>query len=177
MLDFRDRIRCIFFLATPHRGSDYAAVLNNIITMSGFISSRDYVKDLTTGSSSAQLINEEFGKYAHDLPIFSFYETLRTNVGLTSALVVKPDSAVLGANPFPLKVAIDWMLIRSCDVSGAGFKNERRQLINANHRDICKFDSPDDSNYITLRNALSSAVHDFLKDSTRHHLSQADVGY
>ncbi|KAJ9160996.1 GPI inositol-deacylase [Coniochaeta hoffmannii] len=144
VLDFRDRIRCIFFLATPHRGSDYAAILNNILTITGILSSRDYIKDLTIGSGSAQLINEEFGKHAHELPIFSFYETLRMNVGLTSTLIVKPDSAVLGA----------------------GFKNERRQLINANHRDVCKFDSPDDANYITLRNALSSAVHDFLKDIT-----------
>jgi hypothetical protein len=97
VLEFRDRIRCIFFLATPHRGSDYAAILNNILTITGILSSRDYIKDLTTGSSSAQLINDEFGKYVHDLPIFSFYETLRMNVGLTSTLIVKPDSAVLGA--------------------------------------------------------------------------------
>lgn len=144
VLDMRDRIRCIFFLATPHRGSDYAAILNNILTITGILSSRDYIKDLTTGSSSAQLINDEFGKYAHDLPIFSFYETLRMPVGLSSTVIVKPDSAVLGA----------------------GFKNERRQLINANHRNICKFDSPEDPNYITLRNALSSAVRDFLKDIT-----------
>ncbi|KAB5582350.1 hypothetical protein GE09DRAFT_264304 [Coniochaeta sp. 2T2.1] len=144
VLDFRDRIRCIFFLATPHRGSDYAAILNNILTITGILSSRDYIKDLTTGSSSAQLINDEFGKHAHDLPIFSFYETLRMNVGLSSTLIVKLDSAVLGA----------------------GFRNERRQLINANHRDICKFDSPDDPNYVTLRNALSSVVHDFLKSIT-----------
>jgi hypothetical protein len=99
VLDFRDRIRCIFFLATPHRGSDYAAILNNILTITGILSSRDYIKDLTTGSTSAQLINDEFGKYAHDLPIFSFYETLRMNVGLSSALIVKPDSAVLGTTP------------------------------------------------------------------------------
>ncbi|KAH8907338.1 NACHT and WD domain protein [Coniochaeta sp. PMI_546] len=144
VLDFRDRIRCIFFLATPHRGSDYAAILNNILTMTGILSSRDYIKDLTTGSRSAQLINDEFGKYAHVLPIFSFYETLRMNLGLSSTLIVKPDSAVLGA----------------------GFENERCQLINANHRDICKFDSPDDPNYITLRNALSTAVQDILKDLT-----------
>lgn len=95
----RDRIRCIFFLATPHRGSDYAAILNNILTITGILSSRDYIKDLTTGSSSAQLINDEFGKYAHDLPIFSFYETLRMPVGLSSTLIVKPDSAVLGTAP------------------------------------------------------------------------------
>jgi hypothetical protein len=30
---------------------------------------------------------------------------------------------------------------------------------------MCKFDSPEDPNYITLKNALSGAIHDLLKDS------------
>jgi hypothetical protein len=30
---------------------------------------------------------------------------------------------------------------------------------------MCKFDSPDDPNYVTLKNALSAAIHDLLKDS------------
>ncbi|KAJ9155418.1 GPI inositol-deacylase [Pleurostoma richardsiae] len=142
VLDLKGRIRCIFFLATPHRGSDYAETLNNILTVSGILSSRDYIRDLTAGSTSAQLINNEFGKYAHDLPIFSFYETLRMSLGLSSSLIVDKNSAVLGP----------------------GYKNERVQYINANHRGICKFDSPNDPNYITLRNALSSAIHDLLSD-------------
>lgn len=94
--EFHQRIRCIFFLATPHRGSDYAALLNNILAVSGFLSPRDYVTDLVTGSTSAQLINEDFGRYAHDLPVFSFYETLRMSIGVSSSLVVDKASAVLG---------------------------------------------------------------------------------
>lgn len=94
--DFHQRIRCIFFLATPHRGSDYAALLNNILAVSGFLSPRNYVTDLVTGSTSAQLINEDFGRYAHDLPVFSFYETLRMSIGISSSVVVEKMSAVLG---------------------------------------------------------------------------------
>lgn len=96
---FQPRIRTIFFLATPHRGSDYAALLNNILTVSGFLSPRQYVNDIMTGSTSAQLINDAFEKQASELPVFSFYETLRMNLGISSSLIVDKSSAVLGRAP------------------------------------------------------------------------------
>lgn len=89
----------MFFLATPHRESDYASVLNRILRVSGIpgiSSSKEYVKDLTVGSTSTKLINLEFGKFAHDLLIYSFYETQPTNLGVSSALIVDKNSAVLG---------------------------------------------------------------------------------
>ncbi|KAG8531678.1 uncharacterized protein KY384_003310 [Bacidia gigantensis] len=94
--EFQRRIQCVFFLATPHRGSDYAEVLNNILLVSGIMSSRHYITDITTGSLSAQLINEEFEKAASDLRIFSFYETLPMKIGLSSKLIVEKRSAILG---------------------------------------------------------------------------------
>jgi hypothetical protein len=94
--DFNNRIRCIFFLATPHRGSDYAATLNNILTVSGILASRHYITDLTTGSTSIEWINEDFRRYALNSPIYSFYETLKMGIGVTSILVVDKASAVLG---------------------------------------------------------------------------------
>ncbi len=60
------------------------------------MSSRQYLTDITTGSISAQLINEDFEKYASDLPIFSFYETLQMKLGISSSLVVEKSSAILG---------------------------------------------------------------------------------
>ena len=86
----------IFFLATPHRGSDYAGVLNNILSVSGIMSSRLYISDLTRGSMSIQDINNDFGKYARDLPIFTFYETQKTSLGVSSIQIVDKESAVLG---------------------------------------------------------------------------------
>lgn len=94
--EFQERIRCLFFLATPHRGSDYAALLNNILAVSGALSPRHYITDLMTGSTSVQLINEDFGRYARELPVFSFYETSRTNLGISSSIIVDKSSAVLG---------------------------------------------------------------------------------
>ena len=39
-----------------------------------------------------------------------------------------------------------------------GYAEERLQLLNANHRDLAKFESPSDSNYRSLRNRLASTV-------------------
>jgi len=38
------------------------------------------------------------------------------------------------------------------------------QYLNANHRDICKFTSFEDSNYVTFKNALATAVNDLIQD-------------
>ncbi|KAI0967043.1 NACHT and WD domain protein [Xylaria arbuscula] len=139
-----ERIRCIFFLATPHKGSEYASLLNRILKISGITgitSSREYITELTKGSISAQLINEDFARYASDLSIYSFYETLET----VSFLIVDKDSAVLGP----------------------GFKNEIARYMNANHRGVCKFDSPEDPNYLSLKHSLGSAVQEILNESIR----------
>ncbi|KAI1196726.1 NACHT and WD domain protein [Nemania serpens] len=141
-----ERMRCIFFLATPHRGSEYASILNRILKISGITgitSSREYINEISLGSISAQLINEDFGRYASTLQVYSFYETLETSLGLFSALIVDKESAVLGP----------------------GFRNEIARYMNANHRGICKFDSPEDPNYISLKNSLSSAVQNLLQES------------
>ncbi|KAJ6785704.1 hypothetical protein PWT90_08712 [Aphanocladium album] len=139
---WKHRIRSIFFLATPHRGSNYAAILKNILTVSGAASSRQYVGDLTTSSQTLKLINEEFGKRAHDIAIYSFFETIKTKIGPTSVLVVDKESAVLGS----------------------GFRNERVKSADANHCDISKFKNPEEPNYTLIRNALASAAKDLLKD-------------
>jgi hypothetical protein len=59
---------------------------------------------------------------------------------MTSRLVVDPDSAILG------------------------YKEEMQIPMNADHRSICKFESPTDPNYVIIRNSLASTVDDILKD-------------
>ncbi|KAI0802933.1 hypothetical protein GGR55DRAFT_663555 [Xylaria sp. FL0064] len=136
-----NRIQAIFFLATPHRGSDSAKLLNNILRASTLLSSRQYISDIFRGSPSLQLINDEFRAFTGQIQLWSFYETLKTRTSATSSvLIVDRDSAVLG------------------------YKGEKAQPLNADHRSICKFDSPKDPNYITIRNSLSKAVEDLLGD-------------
>lgn len=125
------RIHTIFFLATPHRGSDSAKVLKRILQYS--YKSRYYVEDLEPNSLTIQTINHEFRNYSADINLWSFYETQKLDFHITSRLIVDPDSAVLG------------------------YREEKQMPMNADHRSICKFETPADPNYIAFRNALASA--------------------
>ena len=126
------RFHSIFFLATPHRGSEWAKVLNGILQVA--YSSRAYVADLDRRSKVIQLINDEFHEYSDDISLWSFYETQKLQLGVFGSLIVEPDSATLG------------------------YRDERQMPMNANHRSICKFETQADQNYVILRNALASTV-------------------
>jgi hypothetical protein len=94
--DIAQRVKYIFFLATPHRGSDSASLLNNLLSVYGVLSRRQYVADLGRNSVSLQVINDEFKNFANDVELWSFYETVKTSSGIKSTIIVARDSAVLG---------------------------------------------------------------------------------
>lgn len=127
-----ERFHTIYFLATPHRGSDSAKLLNNILHIA--YSSRAYVADLERGSGAIQSINDEFRNYSAEIDLWSFYETQKLKIGVLSTLIVDPDSATLG------------------------YREEKQMPMSADHRSICKFETPKDPNYTILRNALTSTV-------------------
>jgi len=129
-----DRIHSMVFLATPHRGADIASILSNMLKASVLYGEKPFVTDLERNSIAISSINEEFRHYAHNLQLFSFYETLKTSLGVTSSLIVNKDSAILG------------------------YSNERNALLYATHRSICKFESNLDPNYISLRNSLVNLI-------------------
>ncbi|OJJ67877.1 hypothetical protein ASPBRDRAFT_199579 [Aspergillus brasiliensis CBS 101740] len=126
------RFHAIYFFATPHRGSDSAKLLENILKIT--YSSRAYVSDLKRGSSTLQSINEEFRNHSSKMELWSFYETHKLTIGLFSILIVDPDSATLG------------------------YREEQQIPLGADHRSICKFDTLTDPNYVTVRNALALTV-------------------
>lgn len=131
---FADRVHSIFFLATPHRGSTLAGTLDNVLAAPGW-GKKSYVADLMPDSPSLAMINNQFRKFAPRLKLWSFRETLSTKrAGFLNQLVVKLDSASLG---FPSEAVVN---------------------MDADHRHVCKFKSPDDPNYKLLRNALQEAV-------------------
>ena len=141
-----ERIKTIIFLATPHRGSDLAPLLEKILRVT--IGTKPYVGDLRRDSLATQSINEEFPHFSQEIQLYSFYETLSTNYGIGKGLVVEKDLATLG------------------------YTNERIALLNANHRDVCKYSSQKDPNYITVRNALVGAIENHRTNikSTRHEI-------
>ena len=130
-----ERVRTIFFLATPHRGADLAQTLSKILNVSS--GPRPFVEDLHRNSVATQYINDEFPQHCHNLQLYSFYETLPTNLGIGKSLVVDKDLATLG------------------------YANERTAYLSANHREVCKFNGSADPNYQTIRNAMASAIDSF----------------
>ncbi|KAI0602218.1 WD40-repeat-containing domain protein [Biscogniauxia sp. FL1348] len=134
--EFGDIISCVkavLFLATPHRGTDLAEVLNKILTSSVFgHTPKEYVSELARRSPTIDELNETFRHYASKLQIFSFYETLSTNIGPMSFMVLEKESSVLG------------------------YPNETPQPLIADHHNVCKFSSTDDPNYASVTGALRS---------------------
>lgn len=131
--DLAKRIHTMCFLATPHKGSDSAKLLSNVLQVA--YSSRAYVSELKKGSYALQAINDEFCDCSSDVVLWSFYETQKLSIGgLFSTLIVDPESAVLS------------------------YPQEKRIPMTADHRSICKFSTVTDPNYIIIRNSLASIV-------------------
>ncbi|KAM5349228.1 hypothetical protein ACJ41O_005735 [Fusarium nematophilum] len=124
-----ERFTAFYFLATPHRGADSAKMLKNLLKVAY---DRAYVADLERNSGAVQVINDEFRHFSVGMELWSFYET--QNMKFFSSLVVNPESAVLG------------------------YPGEKQMPMSADHRSICKFDTPEDANYTLLRNALASTL-------------------
>ncbi|KAI9781585.1 MAG: hypothetical protein M1835_004276, partial [Candelina submexicana] len=124
------------FLATPHRGTSLADLLNKILSVS-FQSPKNFIIDLNKSSPALEELNEQFRHVAPSLSIFSFYETLQTSVGPTKLMVLEKDSSILG------------------------YPGEISKSLNADHHDVCKFISQDDPNYVSVRNAMKSLVEKF----------------
>ncbi|OTA80149.1 hypothetical protein M434DRAFT_86684 [Hypoxylon sp. CO27-5] len=130
--ELASRIHGMVFLATPHRGSDLATTLNNVLRISVAHGPRAYVSSLERSSDALNRINDAFRHHQNDLRLYSFFETQETTIGPgNSALIVRKESATLG------------------------YLGEQVALLNANHRGVCKFQDPSDSNYLTLLDCFS----------------------
>lgn len=126
------RVQAVFFLATPHKGADLAHLLSKMLQVtSGF---RPFVTDLHRNSLATQSINDQFPQHCQGLQLYSFYETLTTNFGISKSLVVGKDLGTLG------------------------YPNERTTYLNANHRDVCKYATTSDPNYITVRIVVATVI-------------------
>ncbi|KAI4660544.1 uncharacterized protein J4E78_005247 [Alternaria triticimaculans] len=128
-------INAIIFLSTPHRGSNMAELLNRVLSASLLrFSPKQYVADLQKNSPALEDINEQFRKFAPKLHIVSFYETLDTPVGPKKVRILEKESAILG------------------------YPGEISRAMNADHHDVCKYYSPSDANYISMRDVLKTLV-------------------
>ncbi|KOS18727.1 Protein SERAC1 [Escovopsis weberi] len=129
--DLAARVHSMFFLATPHRGSDLGKALRGVLLLNGL--SKPYAEDLVQNSGPVLEVNETFRDIASGLHIWSFFESLPV-LGLTRKVVVSKGSATLG------------------------LPNEEVSSMDADHRRVCKFAQRGDHNYRRVRNALVTAI-------------------
>lgn len=134
-------VSAIMFLSTPHRGTNLAEILNKVLFVS-FQSPKSFIVDLNKSSPALEELNEQFRHVAPRLSIVSFYETLSTTVGPLKLMVLEKDSSVLG------------------------YPGEISRPLNANHHDVCKYSSPQDSNYVSVRNTMRSLIGKFRSKGT-----------
>ena len=152
--DYKDivtQIRAVLFLSTPHRGSNLAAVLNRILTVSIFMQSpKQYIAELEKSSPSIETLNEGFANHAAEIQIFSFYETLETSVGRMKNMVILDTTS-----------------------STLGYPSEVKTPLNADHHGVCKFSSRENSNYQYVLSALQTLVSRY--KAAGLHLHKANV--
>lgn len=154
-------ISAITFLATPHRGTNLAELLDRILRSTIVTNSKHYISELAKNSFTLQKLNEQFRHIAPRLDIVSFYETQSTSIGLKSARVVSRCQRKL------LKLcANNSKMILEKDSSVLGYPGETSKALNADHHNVCKYDGPRDPNYIIVRNALQSLVSKIISTST-----------
>ncbi|KAI0426550.1 hypothetical protein F5Y09DRAFT_59910 [Xylaria sp. FL1042] len=136
----------ITFIATPHRGTNLAQTLNRILDTTVLSNSKQYVADLIRNSPTLQKLNEQFRHIAPKLDIVSFYETQPTSIGIKRArlMVLEKETSILG------------------------YPGEISKALNADHHTVCKYEGPQDPNYIIVRNILKSLVSKIiLKDNAK----------
>lgn len=107
------------------------------------------MSSLVCNSEVITSINDSFRHIADDVHLCSFYETVPSRIGPLNVIVVDRGSSTLG------------------------YPKERYSPINADHRGVCKFDSPDDPNYRLLRNALSLTVETALSEGKSNEIERA----
>lgn len=81
------------------------------------LSGKEYINDLIPNSGAIQAINDDFRHIVQTLHLWSFYESVKTNLGMSQALIVEKDSAILGTgmsqissrNRFSLCVLEDYL--------------------------------------------------------------------
>ncbi|OIW25252.1 hypothetical protein CONLIGDRAFT_718123 [Coniochaeta ligniaria NRRL 30616] len=132
--DLAKRMEAMFFLATPHGGTDLAQTLNNILRVSFALPTRSYISNLSRQNELLSMLTESFRHYASDISLYSFYESRPTDLYARSEVIVPKNSAVMGHH------------------------HERHAMLDADHRNVCKFHSPSDPNYIAVREALGSVM-------------------
>lgn len=136
----------IFFLGTPHEGSELAAWGSIVQSICAAVvpkvilnSAPQLLNALQAKSETLYVIQRDFATIMGEFKMYCFHETRQTNFGGTERYVVEKQSA---APPWP-------------GVSQAG--------IEKNHSEMCKFENENASGYSILSYKISEFVNNCLQ--------------
>lgn len=76
------KVHGIMFFSTPHRGSSHARTLNGFLSIAIGLSTKVYVSELSSSSTSIEDIEEQFRTICSQLHLVSLYETQATKLML-----------------------------------------------------------------------------------------------
>jgi len=140
----------MLFLATPHGGSDFANLLNNVLRSTPTLSSRLYVSELQKASMSLQDLNKQFCDECEGIELVSLYENQKTHLGFGVKKMVR------SLHRFRRIACRTCLHVQIVDKESAvlGYRTEISSSLNADHHGVCKFSSVDDTNYEQVRNVL-----------------------
>ena len=150
---YRDLVlamQAVIFLSTPHRGTQLADTLQKILAVT--LRSKDYLSELNASSHTLEDLNEQFRHVGQRLSIVSFYETLATEIGFAKIMVLDRESSVLG------------------------YSGEISTSLDADHHNVCKFQSPTDSNYLKVLSAIKTLVSRLGRDRFAPNEAHIEVG-
>ncbi|KAI1178312.1 hypothetical protein F4777DRAFT_113251 [Nemania sp. FL0916] len=137
------KVHGIMFLSTPHRGSSHAHALNTLLSIMIGSSSKVYVSELESSSTSIEDIREQFRAICSSWKLVSLYESLPTKLlpGV-KRMIVSKDSGVLD---YPQ------------EISGP---------VDADHHTVCKYHSRLDPNYLLVANLLREMTQNIISQVT-----------
>jgi len=142
-----DRVGAMFFLATPHQG---AAIAQTLSRLAAVVGKSPFVEDLFPDSRLIQGLSDDFPRLCTDLQLFTFYEARPMTVGIAKMLIVDRSSAVMR------------------------LPNERAIVLDADHRNVAMYATPDDPSYLSVRNALAGVISARRGDPSLRETDQVD---
>ncbi|KAI8949375.1 hypothetical protein F4801DRAFT_553398 [Xylaria longipes] len=135
------KVHGIMFLSTPHRGSTYAHSLNALLSVMVGSSSKVYVSELESSSTSIEDMGEQFRAICSSWELVSLYESLPTKLSPgVKRMIVGKDSGVLN------------------------YPREISSPVDADHHTVCKYQSRLDPNYLLVTDLLRQMTHDIRSD-------------
>lgn len=158
--------KAIMFFGTPHRGSGFADLgetIRRIASAAGFDTARQNLRALEIDSGVLEECHRRFQhlQSQQQFDILTFQES-RGVAGIAYGGINR--KVVLGSHKNSKKSAnVPWIQVVE-DISSQFTGTEPIRSIDANHMDMCRFPSRDDTGYRRVADAFNSVIGNLLEE-------------